>query len=82
MLMAVDFSRTQKSYSVHVFSQYYIVTELEVGQYFVGRFQNLDYMHYYFGHFTGDVFGFNLGIDSAKYFLLLGYVTRLLKINL
>ena len=30
MLMAVD----------------YIVIDLEAGQYFVGRFQNLDYMHY------------------------------------
>ena len=44
MLMAVDFSRTQKGYSVHVFSLYYIVTDLEVGHYFVSRFQNLDYM--------------------------------------
>ena len=43
-------------------SLYYIV-DLEAGQYFVGRFQNLDYMHYYFVHFTGDVFGFNLDID-------------------
>ena len=33
-------------YSVHVFSLYYIVIHLEAGQYFVGRFQNLDYMHY------------------------------------
>ena len=46
MLMAVDFSRTQKGYSVHVFNLYYIVIDLEAGQYFVGRFQNLDYMHY------------------------------------
>ena len=46
MLMAVDFSPTQKGYSAHVFSLYYIVIELEAGQYFVGRFQNLDYMHY------------------------------------
>ena len=46
MLMAVDFSRTQKGYSVHVFSLYYIVIDLEAGQYFVGRFQTLDYMHY------------------------------------
>ena len=46
MLMAVDFSRTQKGYSVHVFNLYYIVIDLETGQYFVGRFQNLDYMHY------------------------------------
>ena len=46
MVMAVDFSRTQKSYSVHVFNLYYIVIDLEAGQYFVGRFQNLDYMHY------------------------------------
>ena len=46
MLMAMDLSRTQKGYSVHVFSLYYIVIDLEVGQYFVGRFQNLDYMHY------------------------------------
>ena len=45
-LMAVDFSRTQKSYSVHVFNLYYIVIDLEAGQYFVGRFQNLYYMHY------------------------------------
>ena len=43
MLMAVDFSRTQKGYSVHVFNLYYIVTDLEAGQYFVGRYQNLDY---------------------------------------
>ena len=42
MLMAVDFSRTQKGYSVHVFNLYYIVIDLEAGQYFVGRFQNLD----------------------------------------
>ena len=46
MLMAVDFSRTQKGYSVHVFNRYYVDIDLEVGQYFVGRFQNLDYMHY------------------------------------
>ena len=46
MLMAVDFSRTQKGYSVHVFNLYYIVIDLEAGQYFVGKFQNLDYMHY------------------------------------
>ena len=82
VLMAVDFSRTQKGYSVHVFNLYYIVIDLEVGQYFVGRFQNLDYMHYLFVHFTGDVFGLNLGIDSTKYFLLSGYVIQLLKINL
>ena len=44
--MAVDVSRTQKGYSVHVFSLYDIVIELEAEQYFVGRFQNLDYMHY------------------------------------
>ena len=43
MLLAVDFSRTQKCYSVHVFNLYYIVIDLEAGQYFVGRFQNLDY---------------------------------------
>ena len=31
-------------------------------------------------HFTGDVFGFNLGKDSTtKYFLLSGYVIQLLK---
>ena len=29
MLMAVDFSRTQKDYSVHVFNLYYIVIDLE-----------------------------------------------------
>ena len=46
MLMAVDFSRTQKGYSVHVFNLYYIVIDLEAGQFFVGRFQNFDYMHY------------------------------------
>ena len=46
MLIAVDFSRTQKDYSIHVFNLYYIVIDLEAGQYFVGRFQNLDYMHY------------------------------------
>ena len=46
ILMAVDFSRTQKDYSVHVFNLYYIVIDLEAGQYFVGRFQNLDYIHY------------------------------------
>ena len=46
MVMAVDFSSTQKGYSVHVFNLYYFVTDLEAGQYFVGRFQNLDYMHY------------------------------------
>ena len=82
MLMAVDFSRTQKGYSVHVFNLHYIVIDLEAGQYFVGRFQNLDYMHYEFVHFTKDVFGFNLDIDSTKYFLLWGYVIQLLKINL
>ena len=43
MLMAVDFSRTQKGYSVHVFNLYYIVIDLEAGQYFFGRFQNLVY---------------------------------------
>ena len=46
LLMAVDFSRTQKGYSVHVFNLYYIVIDLEMGQYFLGRFQNLDYVHY------------------------------------
>ena len=46
MLMAMDFSRTQNSYSVHVFNLYYIVIDLEAAQYFVGRFQNRDYMHY------------------------------------
>ena len=46
MLVAVDFSRTQKGYSVHVFNLYYIVIDLEAGQCFFGRFQNLDYMHY------------------------------------
>ena len=46
MLMAVDFSRTQKGYSVHVFNLYYIVIDLETGQYFVGIFLNLDYMRY------------------------------------
>ena len=46
MLLAVDFSRAQKCYSVHVFNLYYIVIDLEAGQYFVGRFQKLDYMHY------------------------------------
>ena len=57
-----------------MFSLYYIGTDLEAGQYFVGRFQNLDYMHYLFVHFTGGGFGFNLGIDSTtKYFLLSGY---------
>ena len=44
--MAVDFSCIQKGYSVHVLNLYYIVNDLEAGQYFVGRFQNLDYMHY------------------------------------
>ena len=48
----------------------------------MGRFQNLDYMHSEFVHFTGDGFGFNLGIDSnTKYFLLSGYVIQLLKIQ-
>ena len=46
MLMAVDFSRTQKGYSVHVFNLYYIVIDLEAGQYCVGRFQNLDDIYY------------------------------------
>ena len=46
MLMAVDFSRTQKGYSVHVFKLYYIVIDMEEEQYFVGKFQSLDYMHY------------------------------------
>ena len=46
MLMAVDFSRIQKGYSVHVSNLYYIIIDLEAGQYFVGRFQNLDYMPY------------------------------------
>ena len=45
-LMAVDFSRTQMGYSHHLFSLYYIVIDLEEGQYFVGGFKNLDYMHY------------------------------------
>ena len=81
--MAADFSRRQKGYSVHKFSLYYFVIDLEAGQYFVGRFQNLDYMHHKFVHFTGDVFSFDLVIDSTtKYFLLLGYVIQLLKINL
>ena len=66
-----------------MFSLYYIVIGLEAGQYFVGRFQNLDYMHYLFVHFTRDVFDFYLGIDSTtKYSLLSGYVIQLLKINL
>ena len=43
--MAVDFSHTQKGYSVHVFNLYYIVIDLGAGQYFVARFQNLDYIH-------------------------------------
>ena len=42
MLMAVDFSRTQKGYLIYIISLF----DLEAGQYFVGRFQNLDYMHY------------------------------------
>ena len=46
MLMSVDFSRTEKGYSIHLLYLHYIVTDLEAGQYFVGRFQNLDYMHY------------------------------------
>ena len=46
MLMAVDFSRTECGYSVYVFSLNYIVIDLEAGQYFDGRFQNLDCMHY------------------------------------
>ena len=46
MLIAVDFSHTQKGYSVHVFNLYDVVIDLEAGQYFVGRFRNLDYMHY------------------------------------
>ena len=46
-----------------MFNLYNIVIDLEAGQYFVGIFQNLDYMHYYFVNFTGDFFGFNLGID-------------------
>ena len=46
MLMAVDFSRTQKGYSVQVLNLYYIVIDLEAGQYFVGRVQDLDYIHY------------------------------------
>ena len=46
MVMAVDFSRTQKGYSVHMFNLYYIVIDLEAGQYFVGRFQNFDSVHY------------------------------------
>ena len=29
--MAVDFSRTQKGYSVYVFNLYYIVIDLEAG---------------------------------------------------
>ena len=32
MLMAVDFSHTQKSYSVHVFNLYYIVIEVDYSQ--------------------------------------------------
>ena len=55
MLVAVDFSRTQQGYSVHGLSLYYIVIDLEAGQYFGGRFQNLDYVYYLFVHFTGDV---------------------------
>ena len=34
MLMAVDFSRTQKGYSVHVFNVYYIVIDLEADNIF------------------------------------------------
>ena len=36
MLMAVDFSRTQKGHSVDVLNLYYIIIDLEAGQYFVG----------------------------------------------
>ena len=32
MLVAVNLSRTRKGYSVHVFSLYYIVIDLELGQ--------------------------------------------------
>ena len=35
MLMSVDFSRTQKGYSDHVFNLYYIVIDLEAGQFFL-----------------------------------------------
>ena len=48
-----------------MFSLYYILIDLEAGHYFVCRFQDLDYMHYLFVHFTGDVLGFNLGIEST-----------------
>ena len=41
MLMAVDFSRTQKGYSVHVFNLYYIVIDLEAGQYLLADFRIL-----------------------------------------
>ena len=42
MLMAVDFSRTQKGYSVHVFNLYYIVIDSEAQHHFVGRFDSRD----------------------------------------
>ena len=74
MLMAVDFSRTQKGYSVHVLV--YITSLL------IWRRDNILLPD--FRILTiGNVFGFNLGIDSTtKYFLLSGYVIQLLKINL
>ena len=75
MLMAVDFSRRQKSYSVHVFNLYYIVIDLEAGQCFIGRFQNLDYMHFQFVHFTGGVFGFNLGAVAKKCYMSFNSLT-------
>ena len=37
----MDFSRTQYGYSVHVFSLYYIVIDLEAEQYFLADFRIL-----------------------------------------
>ena len=41
MLMAVDFSCTQKGYLIHVFSLYYIVIDLEAGQLLLADFRIL-----------------------------------------
>ena len=82
MLMAVDFSRTQKGHSVDVLNLYYIVIDLQGDNILLADFRILTICVINL-YITGDVFGFNLGIDSTtKYFLLWGYVIQLLKINL
>ena len=66
-----------------MFNLYYIVIDLEAGQYLLADFRILTICIFNFVHFTVDVFGFNLCIDSTtKYFQISGYMIQLSKINL